>query len=1111
MDFHQWRNILLIVFALDVCMYILLPSQTSAHSHDSNSGSNDNEHEVKIGVLLPMTGYWPIGKTSASAITIAVDRINRNPNLLPGYNMTFLWNDSMCLAAEGLNQAVEFKISGVDAIIGDGCDIICEPAAILAASWNLPMVSWGCESSKLSEKTIYPSFARTVGSFSKMGDLFLSVFQYFHWNSIGILASTESIWQLAMTGLMKVFLQNDIDIRYLRTLSPGHVLVTEREEYNSILSRAKETARIFVILCYGGDMRALMLQALDFGMLNGDYAFLTVNLLPSAAIGNNTFMGNDGRDAEAALAFRGILSIHVREPTTTLWQSFKEEVREKMNAFPFYIKLDDSEQVEVYAGAIYDAIYLYANALNETLAAGGSKKDGRAIVQRMLNREFEGASGLVRMDSSGDREPDYSLKYYVNGSFQGIADYNYSTGGFNLRDVRVIWAGGRTTPPLDKPKCGWENELCVEQEKKAARFVNVVIGASTAGVVVLAFMFFIIIRKLRYETDLAENMTWKIKYEDLSIKGQEQQEAKPVGMLAIFNRATGSGPTGHSMTVSPSTTQQGQILRRSQANSSTQSQPDENTRQVYTVIGDYQGQPVAVERLRKRSVQLTRDVLIELKQVRDLSHENLNPFIGACIESPNILLVWSYCKKGSLQEVLANEENKIDHAFKLSMSIDIAAGMKYLHNSPVKFHGNLTSRHCMIDNHWVVSITDWGLNKFKAGQERIYTDTNKTNEDLLWTAPEHIDFNKGEKSGFSQKGDVYSYGIILQEISTRCKPFLDCNLDCKEIIQRVVAYEDPPFRPDLTRVDVRPEFVDLIVDCWCDDPEERPHFFRIVERLKKISGRGSNIIENMVSMMEKHANHLEQLVEERTRQLNEEKERTDKLLNRLLPPMVAEQLKIHDSVEAEEFEEVTMFFSDIVGFTKLASCSKPIEIVDFLNDLNVAFDEIITRFDVYKVETVGDAYVVVSGCPKLNGIKHAGEIASMALELLSHMFFFRLRHLPEHQLQLRIGIHTGPVVAGVVGITMPRFCLFGHTVHIASKMENFGLPLRIHVSRDCHSRLVELGGYYLSERGQVQIKRLGLVTTYWLVGKEGFDKPLPDPPLETSEPLFETLDVYYAS
>ena len=99
------------------------------------------------------------------------------------------------------------------------------------------------------------------------------------------------------------------------------------------------------MLCYGGDMRALMLNALDLGMLNGDFAFLTVNLLPSAAVGNNTFMGNDGRDAEAALAFRGILSIHVREPTTPLWQSFKQKVREKMNAAPFYIQLDESEQV----------------------------------------------------------------------------------------------------------------------------------------------------------------------------------------------------------------------------------------------------------------------------------------------------------------------------------------------------------------------------------------------------------------------------------------------------------------------------------------------------------------------------------------------------------------------------------------------------------------------------------------------------------------------------------------------------------------------------------------------------------------------------------------------
>ena len=229
----------------------LLLISTRADHEETTSSPEPEDREVKIGVLLPMTGYWPIGRTSASAITIAVERINNDSTLLPGYNMTFLWNDSMCLAAEGLNQAVEFQIAHVDAIIGDGCDIICEPAAILAASWNLPMISWGCESSKLSEKTLFPTFARTVGSFSKMADLFLSVFSYFQWENIGILASTETIWQLSMVSLVKKFQAEEINVRYLQSFSPGSLLVTEREEYESMLALAKEKAHSMYFTCFG--------------------------------------------------------------------------------------------------------------------------------------------------------------------------------------------------------------------------------------------------------------------------------------------------------------------------------------------------------------------------------------------------------------------------------------------------------------------------------------------------------------------------------------------------------------------------------------------------------------------------------------------------------------------------------------------------------------------------------------------------------------------------------------------------------------------------------------------------------------------------------------------
>jgi len=169
----------------------------------------------------------------------------------------------------------------------------------------------------------------------------------------------------------------------------------------------------------------------------------------------------------------------------------------------------------------------------------------------------------------------------------------------------------------------------------------------------------------------------------------------------------------------------------------------------------------------------------------------------------------------------------------------------------------------------------------------------------------------------------------------------------------------------------------------------------------------------------------------------------------------------------------------------LCASATPLEVVDLLNDLYTCFDGTLENYDVYKVETVGDAYMVASGVPIRNEDQHAGEIASFALELMEIVINrFLVRHRPKENIKLRVGIHSGPVCSGVVGRKMPRYCLFGDTVNTASRMESTGDPLRIHCSAPCKDILDRLGGYHFEDRGLTSVKGKGDMHTFWLVGQD---------------------------
>ncbi|XP_071538924.1 uncharacterized protein [Panulirus ornatus] len=296
----------------------------------------------------------------------------------------------------------------------------------------------------------------------------------------------------------------------------------------------------------------------------------------------------------------------------------------------------------------------------------------------------------------------------------------------------------------------------------------------------------------------------------------------------------------------------------------------------------------------------------------------------------------------------------------------------------------------------------------------------------------------------------------------------------------------------------------------------------------------SPVIIVLVRMVTRTLQAFTETLQYKTYELRYEKKRSDKLLYQMLPPTVAQQLKQRKQVSAETYESVTIYFSDIVGFTELASESTPMQVISLLNALYKMFDSRIELYEVYKIETIGDAYMVASGLPQRGedpiressnldrliytspvykimshtglGKDHAAEIASMALDLLHATENFVVPHMPGERLQIRIGIHTGPVVAGVVGSKMPRYTLFGESVNIASKMESTGLPFKIHITAATKEALDKVGGFIMKLRGEMEIKGKGSMETYWLIGKHG---KLPERRMESDKE--EEIDVMAAN
>ncbi|KAL6109862.1 npr1 [Pungitius sinensis] len=1014
---------------------------------------------VTLAVILPQsnTDYpwaWPrIGP----ALDRAVRTVNADPALLPGHHLAYVYKNSenklgICSESIAALMAVDLKLANDPwAFIGPGCSYSSSPVGLFTSHWDVPMVTAGA-SAVAFYGGVYPSITNTGPTHKKLGRFALRICQHFGWRQHVMLVFNDDKVDdrpcyFAVEGLYMEL--QSINITTVNTV------FNEKElpiNFSQILSNIQNDGRVMFVCCSPDVFRRLMVEFGRADLPHEQYVFLYIDVFGASLDGRHErpWARGDQDDAVAGKAFQSVKILTYREPQNQEYRAFVQNLKnDSERSFNFAIK---DSLMNIIAGGFYDGVMLFTHALNETMSVSANRPPGKNVTKRMWNRTFSGVTGAVRLDENGDRETDFAL-WDINtntSTFQIVLVYNSAEEQLTI-GTQLFWPGGG--PPPDVPVCGFKNDnpVCLSKTVTINQMVSIVVFfIVTMTLTVTIFVY----RKMKLEEELVAQL-WRMSWDDIQMSNQDK------GLRS-----------GSRITLS---------LRGSNCSLMT----GDGNLQVFAKTGYYKGNIVAIKRTNRKRIELNRKVLFELKHMRDVQNEHLTRFIGACIDPPNTCIITEYCPRGSLQDILENDSITLDWMFKYSLINDIVKGMLFLHNSVIVSHGKLKSSNCVVDNRFVLKITDHGLSSLRS-EDDSGKDAHAYYAQRLWMAPELLRMEAPPPQG-TQKGDVYSFGIVLQEVALRQGAFYleGSPLSPKEIVDRVVLGEWPCLRPTVDPQNHSPELGQLMQRCWAEEPTERPEFNHVRLLLRKQNKESrTNILDNLLSRMEQYATNLEELVEERTHAYHEEKRKAEALLYQILPHSVAEQLKRGETVQAEAFDSVTIYFSDIVGFTAISAESTPMQVVTLLNDLYTCFDAIIDNFDVYKVETIGDAYMVVSGLPVRNGKLHGREIGRMALALLDAVRSFRTRHRSE-PLRLRIGLHSGPVCAGVVGLKMPRYCLFGDTVNTSSRMESSGEALKIHVSAATRDVLLEFNCFQLERRGEVELKGKGKMTTYWLLGESG--------------------------
>ncbi|CAJ1963247.1 unnamed protein product [Cylindrotheca closterium] len=453
----------------------------------------------------------------------------------------------------------------------------------------------------------------------------------------------------------------------------------------------------------------------------------------------------------------------------------------------------------------------------------------------------------------------------------------------------------------------------------------------------------------------------------------------------------------------------------------------------------------------RKAKQLFMD---EMRVLSTLRHPNITTMMGAVIDGSEPMLVMEFMEHGSLYEVLQNPTIALESDLTLHIIQDIAQGTRFLHSSnPPVIHGDLKSGNILIDSKFRAKLADFGMAK------RCRSMSSGTPP---WMAPEVL----SGKSSNTTKSDMYSIGVIINEVVSGKEPY-HATTDPLHVIVNGVT--DPkvnrrPEIPSFCPVKVKK----LIMFLWHADPKLRPTVTELNNRLNDLGDQA------FAACAPKAALHRPREVPTGGR---------DDFLYQAFPRHIADVLRSGGKVEPEPHNDVSICFSDIVGFTTIASKLDPLKVSSLLDRLYLKFDEVTRKYDLFKVETVGDAYMCAGNLANDQHEDHVRRIALFATGICKAASETLIDEDDPSvgYTKIRVGFHCGPVVSNVVGSLNPRYGVFGDTVNVAARMETTSTAGRVHCSGECAKRLIDdAPDLLVKSRGATEVKGRGRMMTYWV-------------------------------